>query len=197
MLALQYAIPLDDATDMALIRRRVRERAPAFDALPGLVQKAWLCNDRRSPLGRPAPNEPSLNEYGTFYLWRDEREARDFLLGDLFRAVVESFGRPAVRLFPVLEFGKKDTRSPPVYAVQEEADWPTAPLTGLAAAEQAAQRQALHQPGLHSRVVAFDPLGWKVLRFTLWNRVDAAPPLPPGARSFEVLHVSAPNLIAG
>ncbi|HUJ75665.1 MAG TPA: DUF4865 family protein [bacterium] len=191
MQALYYAIALDDAHDMGRVRERVRERAPAFDALPGLVQKAFLCADRNTPGGA------GKNVYASFYLWRSEHDVREFLLGPLFADLVASFGRPAVGAWPVLQQSYKDKRTPPRYALLEA--WPvppTQPLPGLQAREEAVQAATLRQPGLHSRTVALDPLRWELVRFSLWRDAAAAGTPPPGAQAFEVPHLSAPDLLA-
>jgi hypothetical protein len=67
------------------VRRRAAERGPLFDGMPGLALKLFLVD----------PVDPC---YATFYLWREPEAALAFLGGAFFAALVETFGRPEVRL---------------------------------------------------------------------------------------------------
>jgi hypothetical protein len=46
MIAMQYRFDFPDGTDMAPIHRRVAEKGPGFDGLPGLEHKAFLVSDQ-------------------------------------------------------------------------------------------------------------------------------------------------------
>ena len=48
--------------------------APAVAALPGLISKVWLADER-------------TNSYGGIYTWRDREAMEGFLKTELFRAV--------------------------------------------------------------------------------------------------------------
>jgi hypothetical protein len=87
MLVMHYRIKLggDRVEAAAAIRRRVAERGHLFDGMQGLARKFFLL-DAADPT------------YATLYLWRDADAALAFLQGPFFAAVIESFGRPAVRL---------------------------------------------------------------------------------------------------
>jgi hypothetical protein len=95
VIALEYTIPLPPGFDTRRIRQRVRDKAPFFDAHPGLLWKAFL-------LQEPDP------AYAAFYLWESAEAATSFLDGPLFAGVVESFGRLEVRLWLV-----RDAVAPP------------------------------------------------------------------------------------
>ena len=87
MLVMHYRIKLggDPLEAAAAIRRRVAERGSRFDGMPGLERKFFLLD----------PVDPT---YATLYLWREADAALAFLQGPFFAAVIELFGRPAVRL---------------------------------------------------------------------------------------------------
>lgn len=85
MLAMHYAIPLKDRDQVAAVRARVAERGPLFDGLPGLHVKLFLID----------PADPC---YAPFYLWREPDAALAFLSGDFFKSIIDTFGRPMVRL---------------------------------------------------------------------------------------------------
>ena len=87
MLVMHYRIALsgDPADAAAAIRRRVAQRGHLFDGMPGLERKFFLLD----------PERPT---YATLYLWREPGAALAFLRGPFFAAVIESFGRPEVRL---------------------------------------------------------------------------------------------------
>ena len=77
MLVMHYRIKLGGGRleAAAAIRRRVAERGSRFDGMSGLERKFFLLD----------PADPTY-------------AALAFLQGPLFAAVIESFGRPAVRL---------------------------------------------------------------------------------------------------
>ena len=75
MLAMHYALVLDDEHDMTAIRARAAEKAPRYDDYPGLAFKAFVMTER----GEWRRGEPARNLYGAFYLWHDEETATAFL----------------------------------------------------------------------------------------------------------------------
>jgi len=85
MLAMSYFIRLDGLTAVAAVRRRIQERGPVFDGMPGLAHK-WFLLDAADPT------------YGNFYLWHTPAAALGFLQGPLFRGLCDTFGRPEVKL---------------------------------------------------------------------------------------------------
>ncbi|MGF1609561.1 MAG: DUF4865 family protein [Kiloniellales bacterium] len=194
MLAMQYVFPLADDFDMAQVRRRVAEKGPLFDDYPGLVQKAFLCNDvKGSILG-----DEVGNSYATFYLWESADAARAFLLGDAFRAVSQAFGRPRVQSWQVIGH-RSCGGAAPAFAVQEtESLGREADPGAIATRERAALGEALRPgrpgPGLHSISVAFDPYRWELVRFSLWREArDAERALNGNSRGWELLYLAGPQ----
>ena len=194
MLAMQYVFPLADDFDMAQIRQRVAEKGPLFDDYPGLVQKAFLCNDVTEQASREVLGERIGNEYATFYLWESVKAARDFLLSDAFKAVSEAFGRPRVQSWQVIAQHSRGGGRPH-FAVQESETLNRAADIGLIAlAERQALAPAFQNPGLHSYAVALDPYRWELVRFSLWREArDAAAARTGNSRSYEVLHLAVPG----
>lgn len=68
------------------------EVAPTFAAIPGLISKVWLADERS-------------NTYGGVYSWRDRAAMEAYLKTDLFRAIVSDPTLEDVtsRDFPILE----------------------------------------------------------------------------------------------
>jgi len=198
MLAMQYAFPLADDYDMAQIRRRVVEKGPLFDDYPGLVQKAFLCNDVTGQIPGQILGDRIGNEYAAFYLWESDKAAKDFILSDAFKAVSVAFGRPRVQSWQVIAQHSRGGGAPR-FAVQESETLNGAADVGLIAlAERQAVAPAFQQPGLHSYVAALDLYRWELVRFSLWREArDAAAARNGNSRSYEVLHLSAPGTIAG
>jgi hypothetical protein len=179
MLAMHYGFDLPDAFDMQSIRTRVAEKGPAFDRHPGLVLKAFLANDRAAGDGR--------NFYGAFYVWNDSAAARNFLLGPRFAALTDTFGRPAVRLWPVVGFAARDpvdARSATLdFAATDGPDW-----------QEDLESSCRCLSGDHqAAIIGVDPALWQSVRFDLWHDAPGAQALSPTARRFEVLHVSQPQ----
>lgn len=68
--------------------RRAAEVAPAFLAVPGLVQKTWLA-------------DPGTGVYGGLYLFEDAGAGAEYLRSDLFTAAVRE--NPAFTGLAVVE----------------------------------------------------------------------------------------------
>lgn len=158
MIAMQYRFDFPEGADMAPIHRRVAEKGPGFDGMAGLEQKAFLVSD--AALGQP-------NRYAPFYLWRTATGMREFLLSDAFAALCDAFGRPDVVSWTVLRYCRFDTGRAPVYASQETTSLASSATSG--SIRQTALTASRRQPGLHSAVVALDPLGWRLTRVLLWH----------------------------
>ena len=99
MRAMHYAITLPAAFDMAVVRRRIADKGPQLDGLPGLGFKAWLYAVR----GEHGPE----NRYVPFYLWHEDAAMNGFLLGPGFAALAADFGRPPVRTWTAPGGGRR------------------------------------------------------------------------------------------
>ncbi len=167
MIAMQYSFTLPGDYPMERIRRRIEERGPTLNGLPGLVQKSYLYNEK----GPGWVGNAVFNEYAPFYVWQSEEPMRNFLMSKWFEGLVDSFGRPVVRSWQVLEFDRRGVGLDyPAYALRETVPIPASlTLSQLAETEHALHQQALEQAGLHSRVVAFDPEHWELIRFSIWR----------------------------
>ena len=85
-------VRLRSELDRDEIERIMKERAPDFRALEGLVQKYYL-------------QGPEPGEYGGFYLWRsleDVVEYRESELAATIAAAYEGVGEPSVEVFNVV-----------------------------------------------------------------------------------------------
>ena len=189
MLAMQYSFEFPDEFDMASLRRRVEDKGPLFDDYPGLAQKAFMINEGEAEV----LGDRIGNEYATFYLWEDDAAARAFLESEAFAAVTEAFGRPRVRLWQVLSF-KRTGGLRPRLAVQESMPIQAGErLADIRRQEEQTGNDWLNSRGFHSQIVGLDPHRWELVRFSLWADLRAAAlPLSGEARTFEVLHLSAP-----
>jgi hypothetical protein len=85
MLAMHYRFDLKDQTQVEQVRRRIVERGPVFDGLPGMAHK-WFLLDPVKPC------------YALFYLWNEQAGMRSFVEGPFFKSLSDAFGRPEVRL---------------------------------------------------------------------------------------------------
>ena len=183
MLAMHYRFDLPDSFDMQAIRQRVAAISGTFDRLPGLYCKAFLITDRRSG---------GSNSYAPFYLWRDAPAMTGFLRSEAFRALVQKFGRPAVRCWQEIAYvAGPAVNDVPVLATLEQVPVaPEADLDRATANEIAACLATAQAAGLHSRFVGLDAEGWRWLRFTLWR---SPPAVAHDGQVFEVLHLSSPG----
>ncbi len=194
MLAMHYKFSLPRAFDMGQIRARVAEKGPAFDHLPGLRQKAFLINDAASfGAGRGRGNE-----YAAFYVWDSADAARDFILGEKFAAVVDSFGRPVVHTWLVTAATFAAAGGKPAFALSERLPVPgDAALERIVEVERTEGERIGRRTGLHSWISAVDPERWEGLRFSLWSEAAAAEiPASGNLQAWDVLHLSAPGDVA-
>jgi hypothetical protein len=119
----------------------------------------------------------------------------DFFYSEKFQGLYKSFGWPTVRTWSVLYavMGKQEVQA--VWATREQIQIePYTDLPELRIKELALQRETIQAPYVHSRVVAFDPYTWTLVRFTLLDRLDDSMFQSPGGQCFEVLHLSAPMM---
>lgn len=186
MLAMQYSIQLPHGYDDSLVTQRVTQRSKLFDGLPGMVHKSFLYN-RQDKL------------YAPFYVWKNLQEARDFLMDDLFRGVIQSFKRPRVRDWFVLEQTYGNRRLRPTFAIQEIDLIPAEEnLEERIAHEHALQQKMRQNPNLYYHLVALDPNRWEIIRYHLWkDKASAEKPSADCVQTFEVLHVSEPGAANG
>ena len=182
MIAMQYTIRLADDYGAQNIRTRVQQRYSMFDNLPGLAHKSYLFS-------------PADRLYAPFYIWADHDAARDFLIGDVFQNVSDTFSRPRVRTWNIISYDVFDHSMTPTLAVREsDAVAPEGRLSELAKSERAAHEKLHGISGLHSHAVALDPDRWELVRFSLW-RDEAAGMNKARAdtvQTYEVLHLSTP-----
>lgn len=180
MIAMQYSIALPADYDMARIRRRIADKGPLLDTLPGLRFKAYLVADRGDPL---LPGRQNL--YAPFYLWRDAAAMHAFLAGPAFAALCEAFGRPAVQSWMIGTAWTSAALRTTRYATRE-----------LEAASPAFgdDPDDAHTPDdrVLATVSGYEPQGWTRLRFRLWRGL---PPADDGAQRYAVHHLSAPGVI--
>ncbi|HEX6585729.1 MAG TPA: YdhR family protein [Solirubrobacterales bacterium] len=72
--------------------RTIAERAPQYEALPGLRQKLYI-------------REQGTGEYGGIYVWEDEDAMREFRESDLAATIRDAYrveGEPRVEVFEVV-----------------------------------------------------------------------------------------------
>lgn len=179
MLAMQYIIPLPVGYDAQKIRERVDVRSRLFDGHDGLVHKSFLYND-----------DEKL--YAPFYIWKNVVEARDFLMDDLFKGVIESFTRHRVRSWFVVQMAYGNRAIAPTYAVREmDAIPPEERIDQYITGEKKRQEALLANPNLYAHVIAMDADRWEILHFSLWkDRQSAEKPHSDSHMSFDVLHVT-------
>lgn len=188
MIAMQYNFPLPADYDMAIIDRRIRDKGPLLDNLPGLKFKAYLTARKGD-----AVTASRQNLYAPFYVWHEEEGLSDFVSGPGFAALTENFGRPQVNTWVAWRAdAAADIRSVRFATREVVAIDVNASLANLRAEENEAAVQALSNGAALASVVAFEPTHWTLVRF----RLLAEPPKDParsGLRIYNVGHLSLPD----
>ena len=157
MIAMQYTIRLAGDYDLQLVRERVVRRKPLFDGLDGLLHKAYLFSENQMV-------------YAPFYVWENDEAGRAYLTSDLFRDLVDTFGRPRVRTWNVIAFGGKlDEDHWPSVGVKELDVIPAEQsLAELTAVETERHNRALATKGLCFHVTGLDSDRWELMRYSAW-----------------------------
>ncbi len=190
MLAMQYSISLPADYEMDSIRDRVAERGSTYDTLEHLGFKAFLITEKWK-------NGNKENSYAPFYVWQAEQGMLDFLCGDKFKGLTESFGWPIVKVWTVIDVGAGRSSQLPTYATRELVHLaPHSDLDAFRSTELAAQQETLQSPHIHARVVALDPSTWTLVRFTLWDMPVDLLHSSSNVLGYQVLHLSAPMFAA-
>ncbi len=185
MIAMQYSIVLPADYDMAIIQRRIADKGPLLDGLPGLLFKAYLSADR----GDPALSSRT-NLYAPFYLWRDAEAMHDFLAGAAFHALTASFGRPAVQLWTVCAARLTADLRGARYAQRDIVAMSDAGALAPLAEREAERADDDVAAGALAVLSAYEPHGWNLLRLRLWR--DLPPPSPAVGQTYAVGHASVP-----
>jgi hypothetical protein len=180
MLAMQYSIAVPPEFTRENARERVQARKELFDALPGMLHKAFLFS-------------ATDQLYAPFYIWKSASAAQAFLLNDLFKGVTESFHRPRVRQWNVLalDTGRATTGR---IATREADPVGPGPLNERAAEELARQKRlCAEEPGLHFAAIGLDPDRWEWVRYRVWEDAPPASLASDCVQTYDVLHISSPG----
>lgn len=186
MMAMQYGFNLPADYDISIIERRIKDKGPAFDDVPGLWLKAFLVARRGD-----AKTGAQENAYAPFYVWADASAMNDFLCGERFDGLVRSFWRPMIDLWAPLFQAAAGPVTQARLASRRIVEIPAdTPMQAVRKEGADAARRALDAGALFA-LSALDPTRWRHVVFCLWH--DIVPgATEPAARLYDVLHVSAP-----
>jgi hypothetical protein len=176
---MQYSFTLPADYDMAIVERRIAEKGPALDGLPGLRAKAYLSARRDGTRHE--------NLYAPFYVWDDASAMSGFLTGRGFAGVSEAFGWPQVRVWIVWRARLARAVEQARFATREIAPIAShASLDALKTQENEAADEAIDHGAL-AAVSGFEPTTWTRVRFRLWR---ASPERRDECALYAVGHVS-------
>ncbi len=186
MIAMQYNFVLPADYDMSIVDRRITEKGPLLDNFPNLKFKAYLTARRNGDETRSQENL-----YAPFYVWNHGDGLNDFVCGDGFAVVSQSFGWPRVNTWIVWRAHLAKGVAQAVFATREIlATAPHAALGELRKRESADAVDDVESGGALASVAAFEPTTWTRVRFQLWRER----PAPTGApvQTYKVGHLSLP-----
>lgn len=159
MFAKQYSHRLPADYDMGVIRRRAAQLGPLWDHTPGLLFKAFIAQDQGG------------NVYSSVYLWADPSQAADFLLGERFQKVLDSFGRPHIESWLPLDVQLGPAQS--ALSLYRE-EWPLASgadRAGVLAEEKRRNGHIALASDTFAVLLALDVQAWRLIRITLSAKV--------------------------
>jgi hypothetical protein len=184
MLVLQYFHRLPAEHDMERIRKRAAVGGPLWDNTPDLALKAFLMRER----GR---HGATGNAYSSLYLWQRTEGVADFVTGDRFRFVTDSFGRPEIETWVMLD-ARAGAAGEARSAWREEEEIPRdADLAALCARERDANRAIAAEKHVRTSIVAVDLRSWRLARFVVSADENRA---RENGTGFEVLYCATPGL---
>ncbi|UII73679.1 DUF4865 family protein [Pseudomonas sp. HN11] len=155
MFAKQYSHRLPADYDMGVIRRRAAQLGPLWDNTEGLLFKAFIAQEHGG------------NVYSSVYLWTDPPQAADFLLGERFQKVLDSFGRPHIESWLPLDVQRGPARDALSLYREEWALEPGADRIAILAEEKRRNQQVAGRSDTFAVFLVLDVQAWRLVRFTL------------------------------
>lgn len=187
MIAMQYSFTLPADYDMGIIDRRISDKGPLLDNFPNLAFKAYLTARKNDE------TRSRENLYAPFYLWRHESGLNDFVCGDGFAAVSQSFGRPSIKTWVVWQAELSAAISSAIFATREILPIkPDASLAELRRCEVEKASADVQKNSALAAISAFNPTNWTRINFRLW---DELPHLKAnaGLQTYKIGHLSLPK----
>ena len=180
-----YSHRLPTNYDVGLIRSRIRERGPDWDAVPDLYFKAFLLRERGQHGAR-------THSYSLQYLWRHDGAFRGFL-DERFMVVADDFGRPQIHTQFALDARRGSARTAR-FAYRQQIEIPSeTDLNEAYAREIELNRKRAVQPGMLFAAVGVDTRDWKFTRVQFSENEltdkDAGTP-------FQILYLARPQFEA-
>ena len=178
---MQYETPLPDDFDMDGVRTRVREKAGAFDQLPGLFVKFYAVNEVTA-----AP----LNEYSSIYLWSKASFLTGFFTGDFFDNYANAFGRPTPRWALVHQVdGDFSQIQQTRMALRQTIGIPRkSPIGQFVKSWEERQNRS----NVSAWLIAIDPAHWELIDFQ-FTAERVAHPAGVNLHLYDIVHVSLPG----
>ena len=175
MFAKQYSHRLPAEYDMNVIRRRATQLGPLWDHAEGLLFKAFIAQ------------ETGGNVYSSVYLWADPLQAADFLLGERFQKVLDSFGRPHIESWLPLDVQRGPAQNALSLYREERPLAPGVDRAGILADETRRNQQLADSNDTFAVFLALDIQAWRLVRFTLSAKtLDAEHP----GTGYQVLYLA-------
>jgi hypothetical protein len=187
MIAMQYSFSLPADYDMAIIDRRIVEKGPLLDNLSNLKLKAYLTARR----GDETRSQENL--YAPFYLWNNEDGLSDFLCGEGFVGLAQSFGWPHVKTWFVWQAHLSSAIREATFATREIRV--TAAHASLAQLRKRESEEAFYdveKGGALASISAFEPTSWTRIRFQLWGEARQMVSRD-GIQTYKIGHLSLPK----
>ena len=182
MFAKQYSHRLPADYDMGVIRRRAAQLGPLWDHAEGLLFKAFIAQERGQAPG---------NVYASVYLWADPLQAADFLLGERFQKVLDSFGRPHIESWLPLDVQRGPAQNALSLYREEWALEPGVDRAGVLAEGKRRNQQLADSPDTFAVFLALDVQAWRLIRITLSGQALNAE--HPGT-GYQVFYLARPGI---
>ncbi|MDY7532757.1 DUF4865 family protein [Pseudomonas sp. Bout1] len=184
MFAKQYSHRLPADYPMEVIRERAARLGPQWDHAEGLLFKAFIAQEQGQGPGVG-------NLYASVYLWSDPLQAADFLLGERFQKVLDSFGQPHIESWLPLDLQRGPAQNALSLYREEWALAPGADRAHILVAEKARNQRIADSRDNFAVFLALDVQAWKLVRITLSGQaLDASHP----GSGYEVFYLARPGV---
>lgn len=184
MIAMQYNISLPSDYDMGIIKNRIENNGSKTDGFPSLNMKVYLVAEKNK-------YNNYENRYAPFYLWEKTDGMNQFLLGGPFNNIINSFGRPIVNNWVVMDAQISKSTEPQFALIQTFQLPPFSDLTAIWDNEKENFISCVADSSIKAYVTAYNPLTWELCHFHMTTDLSVLQKNAKGiSLIYDVRHIS-------
>jgi hypothetical protein len=180
MIAMQYQFCLPSDYDMSIIKKRIDDKGSLFDKEDQLLFKTFLYAEKDDPI-----TKSKENLYAPFYVWKTSDGMTNFIKGNKFQSVLQSFGKPGIDSWPcivAINIGKELLN----------AKYATKTINSISPYDiSSMQWQYKENSNLAGYVIAIEPKNWTRVEYILWKNENWEIDYQ---QCYNIRHISYPDI---